>query len=253
MLFQNIKKVRYLKHYNLRKCYFMADELQHSSKNIASLDIQAKELGIGGDLSPETDEILYKKRMQKRKEVQSKRLKVRKTKKGLLIVFTGNGKGKTTASLGMALRTIGHGHKVAIIQFIKGGWTTGEEKALKNLSSNISWQALGEGFTWETQDRVRDKELVKEAWQIAKKFIIDESYKLVILDEINIATKLGYLSPGEIIKFIKSLNNRKNHIVLTGRGASESIINQADLVTEMKLIRHPFKEQGIKAQECVEF
>ena len=100
---------------------------------------------------------------------------------------------------------------------------------------------------------MRDEELVKKAWQIAKTFITDESYKLIILDEINIATKLGYLSPEEIITFIKSLNNRKNHIVLTGRGASESIINQADLVTEMKLIRHPFKEQGIKAQACVEF
>ena len=115
----------------------MTDEKQPASKNITSLDIQAKELGIGGKLSPETDENLYKKRMQKRKDIQTKRLQVRKTKKGLLIVFTGNGKGKTTASLGMALRTIGHGHKVAIIQFIKGGWTTGEEKALKNLSSNI--------------------------------------------------------------------------------------------------------------------
>ena len=231
----------------------MADEKKPSSKNITSLDIKAKELGIGGKLSPETDENLYKKRMQKRKDIQSKRLQVRRTKKGLLIVFTGNGKGKTTASLGMALRTIGHGHKVAIIQFIKGGWTTGEEKALKNLSSNISWHALGEGFTWETQDRVRDEVLVKEAWLVAKKFIKDESYKLIILDEINIATKLGYLSPEEIITFVKSLDNRKNHIVLTGRGASESIINQADLVTEMKLIRHPFKEQGIKAQACVEF
>ena len=203
--------------------------------------------------SPETDEMLYKKRMQKRKDIQSKRLKTRNTKKGLLIVFTGNGKGKTTASLGMALRTIGHGHKVAIIQFIKGGWTTGEEKALKNLSSNISWHSLGEGFTWETQDRVRDEELVKDAWKVAKTFIINESYKLIILDEINIATKLGYLSPEEIISFIQNLNDRKNHIVLTGRGASESIINQADLVTEMKLIRHPFKEQGIKAQACIEF
>ena len=231
----------------------MADKKQPASKNITSLDIKAKELGIGGKLSPETDENLYKERMQKRKDIQSKRLQVRKTKKGLLIVFTGNGKGKTTASLGMALRTIGHGHKVAIIQFIKGGWTTGEEKALKNLSSNISWHALGEGFTWETQDRVRDEVLVKEAWHVAKKFIKDESYKLIILDEINIATKLGYLSPEEIITFVKSLDNRKNHIVLTGRGASESIINQADLVTEMKLIRHPFKEQGIKAQACVEF
>ena len=224
-----------------------------SSREITNLDLQANELGIGGKLSPETDESLYKKRMQKRKDIQSKRLKERKIKKGLLIVFTGNGKGKTTASLGMALRTIGHGHKVAIIQFIKGGWTTGEEKALKNLSSNISWHALGEGFTWETQDRIRDEKLVKEAWQVAKRFITDETYKLVILDEINIATKLGYLSTEEILTFIQSINDRKNHIVLTGRGASESIINQADLVTEMKLIRHPFKEQGIKAQACIEF
>ena len=191
--------------------------------------------------------------MQQRKDVQAERLKIRKTKKGLLIVFTGNGKGKTTASLGMALRTIGHGYKVAIIQFIKGGWTTGEENALKNLSSSISWHSLGEGFTWETQDRIRDEKLVKEAWQLAKKYIQNESYKLIILDEINIATKLGYLAPEEIITFLKSLNDRKNHVVLTGRGASDSIINYADLVTEMKLIRHPFKEQGIKAQKCVEF
>ena len=231
----------------------MPEKEMHSSRKITDLDLQAKEIGIGGNLSPETDERLYKKRMQKRKDIQLKRLKERNTKKGLLIVFTGNGKGKTTASLGMALRTIGHGHKVAIIQFIKGGWTTGEEKALKNLSSNISWHSLGEGFTWETQDRVRDEELVKEAWKVAKTFIVNESYKLVILDEINIATKLGYLSQDEIISFIKSLDDRKNHIVLTGRGASESIINQADLVTDMKLIRHPFKEQGIKAQACIEY
>ena len=120
----------------------MSEKKQTSSRKITSLDLQAKEIGIGGKLSPETDESLYKKRMQQRKIVQSKRLKVRKNKKGLLIVFTGNGKGKTTASLGMALRTIGHGHKVAIIQFIKGSWTTGEEKALKMLSPNISWLSL---------------------------------------------------------------------------------------------------------------
>jgi len=224
-----------------------------SSEKIFNLDNQAKELGIGGKLSPETNESSYKKRMQQRKDIQAERLKNRKAQKGLLIVFTGNGKGKTTASLGMALRTIGHGYKVAIIQFIKGGWTTGEEKALKNLSSNISWHTLGEGFTWETQDRIRDEKFVQEAWQLAKKYIENEAYKLIILDEINIATKLGYLNSEEIITFLKSLNNRKNHIVLTGRGASESIINYADLVTEMKLISHPFKEQGIKAQKCVEF
>ena len=224
-----------------------------SSENISKLDHQANKLGIGGMLSPEKDESLYKQRMQQRKDIQSQRIKIRKEKKGLLIVFTGNGKGKTTASLGMALRTVGHGHKVAIIQFIKGGWKTGEEKALKNFSSNISWHSLGEGFTWETQNRIRDEKLVKEAWQLAKDYIKDESYKLIILDEINIATKLGYLTSEEIITFLKSLNKRKNHIVLTGRGASESIINYADLVTEMKLISHPFKEQGIKAQKCVEF
>ena len=228
-------------------------EKPSSSEKIFNLDNQANKLGMGGKLSPDIDERTYKKRMQQRKDIQAERLQIRKTKKGLLIVFTGNGKGKTTASLGMALRTIGHGYKVAIIQFIKGGWTTGEEKALKNLSPNISWQSLGEGFTWETQDRIRDEKLVQEAWQLAKKYIQNESYKLIILDEINIATKLGYLTPEEIITFLKSLNNRKNHVVLTGRGASDSIINYADLVTEMKLIRHPFKEQGIKAQKCVEF
>jgi len=230
----------------------MQDE-PFSSKKILNLDSQAKELGMGGKLSPDSDENSYKKRMQKRKNIQSERLQIRNTKKGLLMVFTGHGKGKTTAALGMALRTIGHGYKVAIIQFIKGGWTTGEEKALKNLSTNISWHSLGEGFTWETQDRIRDEKLVQEAWELAKEYIKNESYKLIILDEINIATKLGYLASEEIISFLKSLNNRKNHIVLTGRGASDSIKNYADLVTEMKLIRHPFKEQGIKAQKCVEF
>ena len=228
-------------------------EEQISSERKFKLDNQARELGIGGKLSPEKDEGSYKKRMQKRKDIQTQRLQIRKNKKGLSIVFTGNGKGKTTASFGMALRTIGHGYKVAIIQFIKGGWTTGEEKALKILSSNISWHSLGEGFTWETQDRIRDEKLVREAWELAKEYIKNESYKLIILDEINVATKLGYLASEEIITFLKSLNNRKNHVVLTGRGASNSIINFADLVTEMKLIKHPFKEQGIKAQKCIEF
>ena len=224
-----------------------------SPGGLSNLDHKAKELGIGGKLSPENDESLYKKRRQQRKDIQSKRLKIRKSKKGLVIVFTGNGKGKTTASLGMALRTIGHGFNVAIIQFIKGGWNTGEEKAFRNLSSNVTWHSLGEGFTWETQDRIRDEELVRKAWQIAKEYIKDKTYKLIILDEINIATKLGYLTPEEIITFIKGLKNRNNHIVLTGRDASESIINFADLVTEMKPIKHPFKEQGIKAQKCIEF
>ena len=146
-----------------------------SPEKISNLDNEAKKIGMGGKLSPESDERSYKKRMQQRKNIQAERIQIRKTKKGLLIVFTGDGKGKTTASLGMALRTIGHGYKVAIIQFIKGGWTTGEEKALKNLSQKISWHSLGEGFTWETQDRIRDEKLVQEAWLLAKKYIKDES------------------------------------------------------------------------------
>ncbi len=231
----------------------MNEQKKPANKEIVNLDDLANEIGIGGKISPDNNENLYKERMQKRKEIQSKRLKIRKTKKGLLIVFTGEGKGKTTASLGMALRTIGHGYKVAIIQFIKGGWTTGEEKALKFFSSNVSWHSLGEGFTWETQDRVRDEELVKAAWDLAKTYIADDSYQLIILDEINIATKLGYLCPKEIISFLKSLKDRKNHIIFTGRGACESIINYADLVTETKLIKHPFKDQGIRAQKCIEF
>ena len=125
----------------------MTDENKSPTDNLKKLDQEAREIGIGGKLSPEKNEILYKKRMQKRKNIQAKRIKVRKSKKGLFLVFTGNGKGKTTAALGMVLRTIGHGYKVAIIQFIKGGWTTGEAKALKNLSANISFHSLGEGFT----------------------------------------------------------------------------------------------------------
>jgi len=233
----------------------MVDKYQSDTNNIKNLDEIASRLGMGGNLSPEEDEKLYKERMQKRKEIQSKRVKERNLKKGLVIVFTGNGKGKTTAALGMGLRTLGHGYKVAIIQFIKGAWTSGEKKAFEEFSNKIEWRSLGAGFTWETQNRNEDQFLVKKAWEAAKEYMRNESYKLVILDEINIALKLGYIHSEEIITFIKDLNMNKNycHVVLTGRGASKEIIEFADLVTEMKLIKHPFREQGIKAQECVEF
>ena len=233
----------------------MENKFQSEPNNIRNLDNEASKLGIGGNLSPEKDERLYKERMQKRKEIQTKRLKNRNLKKGLVIVFTGNGKGKTTASLGMALRTLGHGKKVVVIQFIKGAWTSGEKKALETFSKSVEWHSLGGGFTWDTQNRNKDEILVKRAWNLAKDYMSKESYKLVILDEINIAIKLGYITSEEIIKFLKSLNMNTNlcHVVLTGRGASREIIEFADLVTEMKLIKHPFKEKGIKAQECVEY
>ena len=233
----------------------MVDKYQPDKNNINHLDKEASRLGMGGNLSPEVDENLYKKRMQKRKEIQLERVKERNLEKGLVIVFTGNGKGKTTAALGMGLRTLGHGYKVAIIQFIKGAWTTGEKKAFEKFSNNIEWKSLGAGFTWETQNRNQDQFLVNKAWELAKECIKNEAYKLVILDEINIAIKLGYINTEEIIIFLKDLNMNKNlcHVILTGRGASKEIIEFADLVTEMKLIKHPFREQGIKAQECVEY
>ena len=233
----------------------MVDKYPTDLNNINHLDKEATRLGMGGNISPDVDEKLYKDRMQKRKEIQFKRVKERNLEKGLVIVFTGNGKGKTTAALGMGLRTLGHGYKVAIIQFIKGAWTTGEKKAFEKFSNNIEWKSLGAGFTWETQNRNKDQFLVNKAWELAKEFIKNESYKLVILDEINIAIKLGYINTEEIIIFLKDLNMNKNlcHVILTGRGASKEIIEFADLVTEMKLIKHPFREQGIKAQECVEY
>ena len=233
----------------------MLDKYQTEHKNINNLDEEAIKLGMGGNLSPEVNEELYKERMQKRKEIQSKRVKERNLEKGLVIVFTGNGKGKTTAALGMGLRTFGHGYKVAIIQFIKGSWTTGEKKAFENISNKIVWKSLGAGFTWETQNRNKDQFLVKKAWESAQNYMRDESYKLVILDEINIATKLGYIDTEEIITFLKELNMNTKlcHVILTGRGASKEIIEFADLVTEMKLIKHPFREKGIKAQQCVEY
>ena len=231
----------------------MKNEDQASHQKTQNLDNEALKLGMGGNNSPDKTEEKYKERMEKRKVIQKERVSLRKEKKGLVIVFTGNGKGKTTAALGLALRTLGHHQKVAIIQFIKGSWTTGEEKAFKMFGENISWHSLGEGFTWETQDRIRDGKLVKEAWDLAIEYFKDETYKLIILDEINIALKLEYISSKEIISSIIKYKNKNNHIVLTGRGATKSIVDFADLVSEIRVVKHPFKEQGIKAQECIEY
>ncbi len=230
----------------------MTSKENPSTNHSKSLDQNAFDLGIGGQLAPEKDAQSYKKRMQQRKEVQLKRLEKRNEEKGLILIFTGEGKGKTTAALGMALRTLGHGDSVAIVQFIKGAWEPGEAKALMSFGDLLKFNALGEGFTWETQDRERDMLLVKKAWQQSLLYLKDSSYKLVILDEINIAIKLGYLSTEDVIEGLL-LRPDLCHVVLTGRGAKKELINQADLVTEMKLIKHPFREQGIKAQKGVEF
>ncbi|WP_320664147.1 cob(I)yrinic acid a,c-diamide adenosyltransferase [Prochlorococcus sp. MIT 1223] len=226
--------------------------VDQENSNLKSLDESSSKIGIGGYLNEGIDENKYRQRMEKRKEIQEQRVAIRNKEKGLIIIFTGNGKGKTTAALGLALRTLGHGHKVAIIQFIKGGWIPGEFNALKVFGDSLNWHSLGEGFTWETQDRNRDKELVKESWKKSISYLKSKSHKLVILDEINIAIKLGYISSEEVLSGIK---NRPylNHVVLTGRGATKDLIDAADLVTEMTLLHHPFKEQGVKAQEGIEY
>jgi len=222
------------------------------NSRLNKLDKSAEEIGIGGNLIQNISEENYRKRMEKRKEIQSQRVKERKKEKGLIIITTGQGKGKTTAALGIGIRTLGHNHKVAIVQFIKGGWEPGESLALKIFGDKLKFHAFGEGFTWETQDRNKDINLVNSSWRVAISYLQDPGYKLVILDEIIVAIKLGYINEDEVIKGINS-RPELTHVVLTGRGASKKLIDSADLVTEMKLIHHPFREQGVKAQEGIEY
>ncbi|MFM7314886.1 MAG: cob(I)yrinic acid a,c-diamide adenosyltransferase [Cyanobium sp.] len=216
------------------------------------LDAQASDLGMGGELAPERDAEAYRRRMQRRQEVQRQRVGERNLEKGLVLVFTGEGKGKTTAALGLVLRTLGHGERVAVVQFIKGGWLPGEAKALALFGDALHWHALGEGFTWETQDRERDRALVQQAWQRSLTYLEDGDRRLVVLDEVNVAMKLGYLEPQQVIEGLKR-RPPLTHVALTGRGAPQALLEQADLVTEMKLVRHPFREQGVKAQAGIEF
>jgi cob(I)alamin adenosyltransferase len=194
----------------------------------------------------------YQQKMQKRKEIQEQRLADKSDKKGLIIVNTGNGKGKTTAALGMVLRSLGHGYRVAIVQFIKGAWEPAEKAILSHWSHQLEFQAMGEGFTWETQNRERDIEKATEAWFKSLEYIRNSEYKLILLDEINVALKLGYLSVENVLAGLAE-KPEDSHVILTGRGAPQELIETADLVTEMTLIKHPFKEQGVKAQPGIEF
>lgn len=194
----------------------------------------------------------YKQKMQRRKEVQEQRLAEKNVEKGLIIVNTGNGKGKTTAALGMVMRSLGHGYKVAIVQFIKGAWEPAEKAVLETWQDRLVFHAMGEGFTWETQDRERDREKAHAAWLKGLEYIINPEYRLVLLDEINIALKLGYLDLDTVLQGLTQKPN-DSHVILTGRGAPTGLIEIADLVTEMSLIKHPFREQGVKAQPGIEF
>ncbi|NCJ07159.1 cob(I)yrinic acid a,c-diamide adenosyltransferase [Synechococcales cyanobacterium C] len=194
----------------------------------------------------------HRLKMQRRKEVQDQRIANCIAEKGLVIVHTGNGKGKTTAALGMVMRSLGHGYRVAIVQFIKGAWEPAEKAVLGQWSDQLVFHAMGDGFTWETQDRDRDIQSAQTAWEKALSYILNPEYKLVLLDEVNVALKLGYLEPNAVVQGLAQ-KPENTHVILTGRGAPSDLIAAADLVTEMTLVKHPLREQGVKAQPGIEF
>ena len=195
----------------------------------------------------------YRQKMQRRKEVQQQRVAAASREKGLIVVNTGNGKGKTTAALGMVMRSLGHGYRVAIVQFIKGAWEPAEKEVLSHwVPHQLEFHAMGEGFTWETQDRDRDIQTARLAWQKGREFIRNSEFQLVLLDEVNVALKLGYLKVEEVLAGLEE-KPPMSHVILTGRGAPPALVDRADLVTEMKLVKHPFREQGVKAQPGIEF
>jgi cob(I)alamin adenosyltransferase len=198
-----------------------------------------------------TDNVRHAEKMAKKKVARDRMLASKTEKKGLLIVHTGKGKGKSTAAWGMALRMIGHGKRVGIVQFVKGAWETGERDVFDKFPDQVTIKAMGEGFTWETQDRMRDVAAASIAWAAAKAMIDDETYSMIILDEINIALRYEYLNIGDVLEGLAARPNML-HVIATGRNAHDDMIETADLVTDMSLVKHPFRS-GIKAQQGVEF
>ena len=194
----------------------------------------------------------HKEKMAKRKQVQDAEVASKTIReKGLLIVHTGPGKGKSTAAFGLIMRALGHEWPIGVVQFIKGAWSTGERKALERFPDLVRWHSMGEGFTWETQDRVRDIAAAEAAWTKAKELMADPAIRLLVLDELNIALRYDYLSLEAVVETLK--NKRADlHIVVTGRNAKAELIEAADLVTEMTLVKHHFAA-GVKAQEGIEF
>jgi cob(I)alamin adenosyltransferase len=193
----------------------------------------------------------HHEKMAKKKVARDKIMAGKTIERGLLIVHTGKGKGKSTAAFGMVLRCVGHGFRTGIIQFIKGAWDTGERTILENYPELVTIKAAGEGFTWETQDRERDVAHARAGWEDAKKLIADPSYKMVMLDELNIVLRYDYLPIDEVLEVLRNRPLDK-HIVITGRNAKDEVIELADLVTEMELVKHPFRS-GVKAQAGIEF
>jgi len=193
----------------------------------------------------------HRAKMARRKQVQDAEVAGKTVEKGLLIVNTGPGKGKTTAAFGLALRMLGHGRRVGVVQFIKGAWSTGERDAFAAFGDRVSWHTMGEGFTWETQDLKRDVAAAEAAWEKALELMADPSIGLVVLDELNIALRYDYL---DIDKVVAALAHRRAglHVVVTGRNAKPELVEAADLVTEMGSTKHHFSA-GVKAQQGIEF
>jgi cob(I)alamin adenosyltransferase len=193
----------------------------------------------------------HRAKMAKRKAVQDAEVAGKTVEKGLLIVHTGSGKGKSTAAFGLALRMLGRGHRIGVVQFIKGAWHSAERDALQKFGDQVSWHTMGEGFTWETQDRARDVAAAERAWAKAHELMDDPQFALVILDELNIALRYEYL---DLTAVIAALTERRPnlHVVVTGRNAKPELVAAADLVTEMTLVKHHFAA-GVKAQPGIEF
>nr|WP_210308990.1 cob(I)yrinic acid a,c-diamide adenosyltransferase [Ochrobactrum sp. CM-21-5] len=201
-----------------------------------------------------TDDELNARHAEKMRKKKAARDKIQATKteeKGLVIVNTGKGKGKSTAGFGMVFRALGHDMKIGVVQFVKGSWDTGERWVLEKFPEQVTISALGEGFTWETQDRSRDIAMARGAWEQAKAMIMDESFDMVLCDELNIVLRYDYLPVEEVIDVLKAKPDMK-HVIITGRNAKDELIEVADLVTEMEMIKHPFRS-GVKAQKGIEF
>ena len=190
-------------------------------------------------------------RMKKVQAAQAKKLATKTIEKGLVIVHTGPGKGKTSAALGMVVRAIGHGMKVGVVQFVKGAMATGEKAVFDRFPEFVEFKPMGEGFTWDTQDRARDIAAARAAWEAAKALISDPGYRLILLDELNIVLRYDYLPIEEVVETLKG-KPRDLHVIVTGRNAKPELIEMADLVTEMTLVKHPFRG-GVKAQAGIEF
>lgn len=195
----------------------------------------------------------HREKMKKIKAARDRMMEDKTQEKGLIIILTGPGKGKSSSAFGMIMRCIAHGLPCAVVQFIKGTWVTGERDFLRqNYAEQCRFVVAGEGFTWETQDRERDMAAARAGWETAKALIRDPGLRMVLLDEINIALRYDYIDIDEVVSFLKAEKPEMTHVVLTGRNAKPALIEAADLVTEMTLVKHPFRE-GVKAQPGVEF